>query len=75
MQACFPAVSERDNGRNCFVGKGFLPPIKESVWELDVGICTTLWMYLIMADFIVCKFYLSEPYFFSKAEEGGGITF
>lgn len=29
-----------------------------------------------MADFTVCKFYLSEPFFFFyKAEKGGGITF
>lgn len=31
-------------------------------------------IHLIMADFAVCEFYLSEP-FFSKAEKGEGITF
>lgn len=58
-------------------GKGVLPPIKEIIWELDVDLYNTmnvLNIHLIMADFTVCKFYLSEP-FFPKQKKGEGLLF
>lgn len=55
------------------MAKGGFTSKSESIWELHRGgdlynIVNAPNIHLIMASFIVCKFYFSEPFFRQKKE-------